>query len=208
MPTEVLDQENGASLRDSALRRLTPAHIQITSRGSASQAMGVLHDLASSPKTAADALALLHELQVHQVELEIQDEELRRSRAEMEIRLGRCAQLYECTPVACLTLDRQMVVGDVNSACSSLLGKSREEITGKNIAAYVGREDVRTLAGLLDSADTDAAVRSMSLQVVTADGKRKSVRASVAADPAGTGIVIALVDISQNSGEPPAAHRR
>jgi len=48
----------------------------------ASAAFGVLYELASSPSTAPDALALLHELQVHQVEVDLQDEELRHARVE------------------------------------------------------------------------------------------------------------------------------
>ena len=55
----------------------------------ATDALAVLHAMASSQDTAGDALALLHELQVHQVEVELQAEELRDSRTELEAALRR-----------------------------------------------------------------------------------------------------------------------
>ena len=54
-----------------------------------------------SPDTAADTLKLLHELQVHQVELDLQEEELRRSVAELESALFGSVQLYDFAPAAC-----------------------------------------------------------------------------------------------------------
>jgi hypothetical protein len=71
-------------LRRRALAQLRVPAGSHEARLNSSAALGVLHELASSPSTAEAALALLHELQVHQVELDLQDEELRRSRAELE----------------------------------------------------------------------------------------------------------------------------
>ena len=78
-----------SGLRERATTQLTNGIRSDLSRTSTSEAMGVLFKLASSPSTAGDALALLHELQVHQVELELQHEELRRSRVELENDLVR-----------------------------------------------------------------------------------------------------------------------
>ncbi len=92
--------------RRDALRSRAVAHLKGSeARLDGSPALRVLYDLASSPSTAPDALALLHELQVHQVEVDLQDEELRRSRAEMESSLNRQVQLYDYAPVGCFTLD-------------------------------------------------------------------------------------------------------
>ena len=91
----MIKAESQAELRLRALQRLTGENGSHDGRLNASAAFQVLHDLASSPSTSAAALALLHELQVYQVELDLQDEELRRSRAELEATLIRQVQVYE-----------------------------------------------------------------------------------------------------------------
>ena len=53
---------------------------------------------------------MLHELQVHQVEVDLQDEELRRSRLELETSLNRQVQLYDYAPVGYLTVDCKAVL--------------------------------------------------------------------------------------------------
>ncbi len=102
MSGDVIGAQSHADLRLSALKRLTGQAGSHETRLDASAAFGVLYELASSPSTAASALALLHELQVYQVELELQDEELRRSRAELEATLMRQVQIYDFAPVASL----------------------------------------------------------------------------------------------------------
>jgi len=84
MSKPAIASEHLAKLRLRAASRLPGAAGAKGAAGGATDALAVLHELASSPATAADALALLHELQVHQIELQLQDEELRRSRAELE----------------------------------------------------------------------------------------------------------------------------
>lgn len=86
-----------ATLRSRATDRLTGNTAAPRVRADPSAALGVLYELASSPSTAPSALALLHELQVHQVEVDMQSEELRRSRAETETLLDRQVQFSSTT---------------------------------------------------------------------------------------------------------------
>ena len=93
-------------LRARAVKRLTGANGSHDSGLKAPPAFLVLHDLASSPATAAAAIALLHELQVHQVEVDMQAEELRRSGAELESTLNRQVQLYDFAPIGYVMFKR------------------------------------------------------------------------------------------------------
>ena len=77
---------------------------------------------------AAEAQALLHELQVHQIELELQNEELARAQAEAAESLARYADLYEHAPVGYFTLDRVGGIQRMNLTGSQLLGLPRSPI--------------------------------------------------------------------------------
>jgi len=98
MSNPAIGPEREAQLRRRALARLTGRIDPANPRANSAAALGVLYELASSPATAADALALLHEIQVHQVEVQLQDEELRRSLAELEDDLVRHIRLYDLAP--------------------------------------------------------------------------------------------------------------
>lgn len=66
--------------------------------------------------------SLIHELQVHQIELEMQNEELRRSRAELEKLHEKYYDLYNFAPVGYFTLDATTTITEINSAGADLLG--------------------------------------------------------------------------------------
>ena len=62
---------------------------------------------AHPPGTEEEPLRLLHELQVHQIELEMQNAELRQARDEVETALEKYTDLYDFAPVGYFTLDRK-----------------------------------------------------------------------------------------------------
>ena len=69
-----------------------------------------------------DVDALIHELQVHQIELEMQNEELRHSRAELEELNEKYYDLYNFAPVSYFTLDATSAITELNTAGAELLG--------------------------------------------------------------------------------------
>src|SRR6202163_3178498 len=127
MSSDVIGADSQAELRLRALKQLTGPAGSYDTRLNAAAALGVLHELASSPSTAVAALALLHELQVYQVELDLQDEELRRSRGELEMTLSRQVQLYDFAPVGCLTIDRSTALRELNLTAARMLGAERDQ---------------------------------------------------------------------------------
>src|SRR5436190_12742958 len=100
--------------------------------------------LAGAPQTGAPARSvedLLHELQVHQIELEMQNEELRRAQLALEDSRARYVDLYEFAPVGYLTLTGEAVISEVNLTGARLLREERKKILGKRFARFVSRED-------------------------------------------------------------------
>jgi PAS domain-containing protein len=93
-------------LRQTAEERLKKGTAPITQGlPIGAQALTLLHGLASAPKTAGDALKLLHELQVHQVELDLQYEQAEEERRQLNEDLRKYATLFDQAPFAYVTLD-------------------------------------------------------------------------------------------------------
>jgi len=74
---------------------------------------------------------LLHELQVHQIELEMQNRQLREAQQELEEARDRYADLYDFAPVGYITLDESGVVLEINLTGAGMLGKERLNIVGQ-----------------------------------------------------------------------------
>jgi PAS domain S-box-containing protein len=160
----------------------------------ASAALGVLYELASSPSTAADALALLHELQVHQVEVDLQDEELRHARVELETALNRQVQLYDYAPVGYLTVDCNAVLRELNRTAATLLGLERDSLLGRSLESFLNPEGVSILRAMLGRLTEGAPVEFADLYLrVTPDRQTRCMHASACLDPAGGGFLIGLL---------------
>ncbi|SPF44902.1 hypothetical protein SBDP1_510013 [Syntrophobacter sp. SbD1] len=74
---------------------------------------------------------MVHELRVHQVELEMQNEELRRAQAEIEESRARYSDLYDFAPVGYLTLDEHGLVMEANLTLAKQLGIERTHLINK-----------------------------------------------------------------------------
>ncbi len=96
-------------------------------------------DVSSLPKQKIHKL--FHELQVHQIELEMQNQELRRSRQELDAAKTRYFDLYDLAPVGYLTLNQEGLILEANLAGANLLGLTRSALTGKSITQFIQDED-------------------------------------------------------------------
>lgn len=93
-----------------------------------------------SLNTEDDPRRLLHELQVYQVELEMQNEELRQALAEqekMELLVGTYSDLYDFAPVGYLTLGRNNDIIAVNLTAAGFLGIARSRLIGRRFDRFV-----------------------------------------------------------------------
>jgi two-component system, cell cycle sensor histidine kinase and response regulator CckA len=89
----------------------------------------------------AEIRKTLHELQVHQIELEIQNEELRVAQAELDALRVRYFDLYDLAPVGYCTLNQQMLILEANLTAATLLGKDRGTLVRKPITRFIHKDD-------------------------------------------------------------------
>ncbi|MET0382896.1 MAG: PAS domain-containing protein [Burkholderiaceae bacterium] len=201
MSDPAIDPVRLAELRGRAASRLTGAAAGKGPLHRMSDALSALHALASAPQTAPDALALLHELQVHQVELDLQAQELQESRAELESALRRQIELYDAQPVGCLTTDRRLIVSGANPAAAEMLGVVREEVAGLNLALSFSASDRRALEDLVARAVAGEGGLSQALQLRPRRDAARSVQVSLRCEPAGERCFVVLTGI-QGRGDP------
>lgn len=84
---------------------------------------------------------LIDELKVHQIELEIINEELRRSHAELEESRDLYIELYDFAPVGYLTLTAEGLIEQINLTAASMLGMDRDQLLNCRFAALVAPQD-------------------------------------------------------------------
>ena len=126
------------------------------------QALTLLHGLASAPETASDALKLLHELQVHQVELDLQHEQSEQERRQLSEDLVDSTAVFDLAPFAYLTLYPNGVVIAANRIAADWLAPE----TGQ-AQEWAGRSVEDLLAP-----ECRAAVRDMLAALRNGDGRQ------------------------------------
>lgn len=157
------------------------------------QAMAHLFRLACSPGTEAAGLKLLHELQVHQVELDLQQEQLEANERDLCVSLQHYKSLFDAAPVGYLVIDAQHYVSDANEAAAWLLGIDRQDLVGRpvdSVLAPGSRPLLEDLRQQLRAGTTRASGVTASL-----DRGRGPIPLQVVASlsPAGDALLMALI---------------
>ncbi len=80
---------------------------------------------------------VLHELEVYQIELEMQNRELRESRQALEESYDRYVNLYDFAPIGYLTLNEQGMIKEINLTMASMLGVERRWLLGRAISSWI-----------------------------------------------------------------------
>jgi len=92
---------------------------------------------AAAPKSDADTKRLLHELQVHQIELEMQNAELRQARDELELALDNYTDLYDFAPSSYFTFARTGAILQANLTGATLVGIERSRLVGQDFGRLI-----------------------------------------------------------------------
>jgi PAS domain S-box-containing protein len=149
-----------------------------------------------SPEQAQRAL---HELLVHQIELEMQNEELRRVRSEMEASRASYFELYDLAPVGYCRLSDAGVILQANLAAASLLGMQRAALTRQPISRFIFEADQDTYYLNRKRIVDGGRVPPWELRIVRPTGQVAWVQLEASLAPASSGaeqMLLVLSDIS------------
>jgi len=114
------NQENAARLRQKAEEKLNERKSQI-----------------DKYLSEADKLKLIHELEVHQIELELQNEELVTAKEKAEQAEGKYTDLYDFAPSGYLSLTTEGEILNLNFAAARMLGKEHSKLINSRFAFYL-----------------------------------------------------------------------
>ncbi|NTW69520.1 MAG: PAS domain S-box protein [Chlorobiaceae bacterium] len=112
---------------------------------------------------------VVHELAVHQIELEMQQDELLQTRAELEESLECYTELYELAPLGYLTLTENGTIRQVNLTATKLLGVERSKLIGDRFGRFVEPEDLSVFNALLLDVFSQPKSRSCELLLMSDD---------------------------------------
>jgi hypothetical protein len=90
-----------------------------------------------NPEVEPDVKKLLHELQVHQIELEMQNEELRQAYVTAEAALKKYTLMYDFAPMGYFTLDPEGSIRELNFTGADMLGDRRFSLINSNFKLFV-----------------------------------------------------------------------
>ncbi len=192
MPHSLTEPGREAHLRSRAAQRLTGGAPSALPRATATDALAVLHALALSPRTATDALALLHELQVHQVELELQADELQASRIALEASLRQQAERYDALPVACIDMDARLVLHEMNQAAARMLGVNLADADGRSVESCLAPGGAGALRQMVAALAAGAPQARATVPLRAQDGPPPWASATLGADATGQGYLLVL----------------
>ena len=145
----------------------------------------------------ADARRILHELQVHQIELELQNEELKQSKAEVDASREKYTDLYDFAPVGYYTLTADGTIQLVNFMGASLVGIERSQLMGRRFGLLVSSEHRPIFNSFLKQVFAGQTKQSGDFELLSQGKPPRTVNIEAQCLPSGLECRAVLVDISQ-----------
>lgn len=140
---------------------------------------------------------LLEELEIHQIELEMQNEHLSATRVQLETALNLSNELYDFSPVGSLLLDSAASISKMNLAAAELLGGERARLQGSRLGLYVLDAQRPLFSAMLEQARARDEVQGGEIALVRNQLPMRQVQVKVAALPNAAGWQVILVDITE-----------
>ena len=122
----------------------------------------------ASPFSEVESLRLIHELEVHQIELELQNEELRRAWAEAEAANDKYIRLYDFAPSGYFTISKKGEIIELNLTGAEMLDKDRQHLKSSLFGFFVSEETKPIFSLFLEKAFKSKAKESCEVTMDSA----------------------------------------
>jgi len=109
---------------------------------------------------------LLHELQVHQIELEMQNEELRRTYEITELALKKYTMLYDFAPMGHFTINSEGYIKELNFAAAKMFQNKRFSLIGSNLKLFISKDTLPTFNFFLSKVFVSNKIESCEVMLV------------------------------------------
>jgi PAS domain S-box-containing protein len=149
---------------------------------------------------------LIQDLEIHQVELQAQNEELRRSQIETEEARRKYSDLYDFAPIGYFTLDGQGMILEANLTGAALLGLNRRGLIRRGFRRFVKQEDQKTFLDFSRRILEETKVQTCELKLWRRSGSSLDARLTGIALQDGEGERLCQVAVSDVSDWKEAQH--
>lgn len=150
-----------------------------------------------------DTARIIHELRVHQIELELQNEELRHTEAKLSASRDRYRKLFDNAPVSYIVLDASATIAEANETFCTLVGGDRDAIIGAAFTQFLASPDRHSFLSRFRAWLAQPVGKTLELAVVSAHGELRRVQLGGVASPRNPdfgeeSLLLALTDISES----------
>ena len=124
----------------------------------------------------SDTRILLNELHIHQIELEMQNRELRQSQQELEQARDKYANLYDFAPIGYASFDQKGCIQEINLTACRMLGMERTNILKKPFSVFLSNDDLSIFFNHIKEVFTSLQKERDELTIKSVKGGRTPVR--------------------------------
>jgi signal transduction histidine kinase len=148
-------------------------------------------------RSETDNLKLIHELEVHQIELEMQKDELTLAKEKAEKAENKFTELYDFAPSGYLTLSKEGEIKELNFRAANLLVKERSYLIKKRFALFVSSDTRAVFNNFIQTILQTKSKGSCEVQLLTNEGSPKYVMINGIISNKDESCLITLVDITE-----------
>jgi PAS domain S-box-containing protein len=150
----------------------------------------------TTPLNESEVLGLIHQLQVQQIELQLQNDDLRHGWAKAEIASEKFEALYNNAPTGYITLSKEGIINEINPCGSQLLGREKSKLKNARFAYFIADDSKAVFNLFLETLFSGSNRESCDLTILAADRSIKYINVTGIVPKKSEHCILTLVDLT------------